>query len=124
MSSFDTALAHGTIGITMRDTTVPAIVGNTKREQPRTKWCHIGSRDSGIAMSSCSMFMNMNKFFGRKVLADGEFKGSASQNPNEDAIFEVWFQAFSAISDPSEVAFQATLTFYAVWHEPKHILGS
>ena len=69
-------------------------------------------------------YFSSKKFFGKKYIAgSADYRGDTSNNPTEQAFFQVWAAAIAG-NDPPVLNFFVELEFIAKLTEPKHIAAS
>lgn len=110
-------------GVMLTDsfTGLTGINNNNLLEQPGSRYSKFPFGQDTSKNSKITHRFSARKFFGKNnksMIGDGSYRGDASNNPSENAMFAVWAQDTCGNNPPS-LCFYVYIDFYAILTEPK-----
>lgn len=111
------------VGIYLNESTTSAANPGELLEQQNSKWAMLTNGDAG-GSAAVTQYYNAARFFGSEVIGKADHTGTASGNPVEKALFNVFAFGASVTADPTILQCNVTIEYTALVTERKTLAGS
>lgn len=93
-------------------------------ENGMSKYCTLGPTDNSSGKCDMTINWSAKQFFGKSVVTEHDFRGTASANPTEQAYLHCIIAPTQPTVDNQETRCTVLLEYITIFHEPKQLVSS